>query len=227
MEASDLGRLLGYVLPGGHTPSAGGEEDRLSRKKHAGRLDSQKASWLEVSPQGNRSWDYDEQRSSSPHPQTHDNRRDRLPENTFTRTLQRWPWQSQFKGSPLHPTNPKLKAAPPRATSLGSVAPKACGEGVQRGRTRAGARSKFIVLVTGGHQTPGQRSLDRHRGGKNLKTTQITQGAGVGRRLQRSPEASSSLPKCRSLRWLQVSPRVWLEGNSGPLGTWQETGSIN
>ena len=66
MEASDLGHLLGYVLPWGHTPSAGGEEDRLSRKKHAGRLDSQKASWLEVSPQGNRSWNYDEQKLQSP-----------------------------------------------------------------------------------------------------------------------------------------------------------------
>lgn len=138
------------------------------------------------------------------------------------------PGSHSSKAPPRHPTNPKLEAAPPRATSLGSVAPKAGGEGVQRGRTRAGARSKFIVLVTGGHQPPGQRSLDRLRGGKNLKTkTQITQGAGVGRRLQRSLEASSSLPKSRSLTWLQVSPRVWLEGNSGPLGTWQEAGSIN
>lgn len=55
-----------------------------------------------------------------PTPDTQPHFRQASRKHTFTRTLQRWPWQSQFKG-------PFARRTP--SSSLGNVAPKAGGEG--------------------------------------------------------------------------------------------------
>lgn len=132
-------------------------------------------------------------RSPSAQPQTCDHTQDRLPENRRLPVHSRGGPGSHSSKTPS-PNEPQALGCPDQDNRPGKCGTKGGWGGVWRGRTRAGARLKVTMLVSGHHQPQGQRPLDRPGGGMNPQMKIQLLGTGVGRRVQRPSQAPSSPP---------------------------------
>lgn len=132
LEASELGRSMSQVQPGGQTSWPGGEAGTLLGKKHVGRLNGQKPrSQLRpgegpedsACPQVNRLWNCGRERSPDPHPQTQDHTSDRLPENTRLPVHSRGCPGSHSSKAPL-PNEPQAPGCPDQGNQPGQCGTK-------------------------------------------------------------------------------------------------------